>query len=92
MRNVALGRLHILGNAAAHADDLDRLVLARAARVRGMIALARAVAQEGVEIGVADAPGVSASISSATSSAFVSGWALASPAVSITTRVETIGI
>ena len=61
MRDRALRRGHVLGDAAAHADDLDRLVLARAAGVRGVIALARAVAQEGVEIGVADAVALGAS-------------------------------
>ena len=51
----ALRRGHVLGDAAAHADDLDRLVGAGAAGVRGVIALAGAVAEERVEIGVADA-------------------------------------
>src|SRR3546814_2367165 len=55
MRDRALRRRHILGDLAAHADDLDRLVGARARCAGGMIALPGAVAEEGVEIGMANA-------------------------------------
>src|SRR3546814_1187395 len=55
VRDRALRCRHILGDLAAHTDDLDRLVGARAAGAGGVIALPAAVAQESVEIGGADA-------------------------------------
>src|SRR3546814_5847089 len=49
----------MLGDLAAHTDDLDRLVGARAAGAGGVIALPAAVAEERVEVGVADAVALS---------------------------------
>ena len=53
MRDVAFGRRHVLGDAAAQADDLDLLVLAFDAS--GAEPASGVVRQEGVEIGMAHA-------------------------------------
>ena len=54
MRDAALRLLHVLGDLAAEADDLDLLVLP--ARRRGAVRDAAAIVEQiGVEIGVADA-------------------------------------
>ena len=58
VRDRALRCRHILGDLAAHADDLDRLVGAGAAGARGVIALPAAVAEKCVEIGMANAVAV----------------------------------
>src|SRR3546814_553817 len=54
VRDVALGRLHILGDLAAEADDLDLLVLAAGGRARAGDGAAL-VEEVGIEVGVADA-------------------------------------
>ena len=60
--DVALGGGHVVGDAAAHADDLHGLVVARTASVGGMIALGLAVAEVRVEVGVADTVGFGADL------------------------------
>src|SRR3546814_4703985 len=50
VRDVALGRLHILGDLAAEADDLDLLVLAAGGRARAGDGAAL-VEEVGIEVG-----------------------------------------